>query len=138
MMTGATCAFSFMAAPPLSIPPSGWPAFLRAHLSTLPHPEAAAQALGVAYHTFRKQFAKVAGCTPGVFLRRARVEAACTLLRTTNCSCAEIALVVGFPRVDTAARAFRRERGETMRAYRRRVRGSPPQDTSTSGQKCQE
>lgn len=127
-----------MAAPPPSIPPSGWPAYLRAHLSELPHPEAAARALGVPYHTFRKQFAKVAGCTAGVFLRRARVEAACTLLRATNRSCAEIALAVGFPRVDTAARAFRRAMGETMRAYRRRVRSSPPRGISTAGQKCQE
>jgi AraC family transcriptional regulator len=58
-------------------------------------------------------------CTPGDYLRRVRVQAACRLLRESRLSLAEIALRCGFSSQSHLCTAFRNATGQTPGGYRR-------------------
>jgi AraC family transcriptional regulator len=58
------------------------------------------------------------GCTPMRYAEACRIARAAPLLRDTRLTVAEIAAVVGYDSQSAFARAFRRQRGVTPRAFR--------------------
>ena len=82
-----------------------------------------AQACGVGVTSFTSSFREATGVTPHRYLRKARIERSCELLRTTGLSIGEVADVVGFRGQSHFCSAFVAERGLTPSAYRRATHG---------------
>jgi len=78
-----------------------------------------AQVCGVGVTTFTSSFREASGVTPHRYLRKARIERSCELLRTTGLSIREVADFVGFRGQSHFCSAFVAERGLTPSAYRR-------------------
>lgn len=76
--------------------------------------------LGVTH--FSSTFKQTTGVTPHSYVRAARIERACELLRTTSLTIGEIAHAVGFSGQSHFCTAFTRERGITPSAYRQGLR----------------
>lgn len=72
--------------------------------------------------SFKREFKSVFGESPGRHLLATRLNAARTLLETTNRNLSDIAFAVGFYDESQFSRLFKRERGLTPGAYRRRNR----------------
>jgi len=85
-----------------------------------------ARACGVGVTSFSSGFRQATGTTPHRYLRKARIERACELLRSTGLSIGEIAGAVGFRGQSHFCSAFIAERGLTPSAYRRACRESEP------------
>ena len=68
--------------------------------------------------TFARTFARQVGTTPAAHVEQLRIEAARTLLATTELDVATVARRVGFGRAETLHRAFRRVVGTTPDRYR--------------------
>jgi len=81
-----------------------------------------ARACGVGVTTFSNSFRHATGTTPHRYLRKARIERSCELLRTTGLQVGEIAGVVGFRGQSHFCNVFVAERGLTPSAYRRACR----------------
>ncbi len=69
------------------------------------------------YH-FSRVFERETGCTPGAYLLRVRLNAACFHLRTGALPVREVAWRCGFGDESAFCRAFRREKGCTPGQYR--------------------
>ena len=82
-----------------------------------------ARACGVGVSTFSSSFRRATGTTPHRYLRKARIERSCELLRTTGLQVGEISQAVGFRGQSHFCSAFVAERGLTPSAYRRACRG---------------
>jgi transcriptional regulator GlxA family with amidase domain len=67
---------------------------------------------------FARVFAAETGCTPARFVERSRVAAASQLLRHTRWTQERVASRSGFGSVDALQRAFARQHGVTVQAYR--------------------
>jgi len=78
-----------------------------------------AQVCGVGVTSFTGSFREAMGVTPHRYLRKARIERSCELLRTTGLSIREVADAVGFRGQSHFCAAFVSERGLTPSAYRR-------------------
>jgi AraC family transcriptional regulator len=83
-----------------------------------------AEVCGVGVTHFTRSFRDTTGLTPHRFLRRARIERADELLRTTALSIGEIAEAVGFRGQSHFCTAFVQERGLTPSAHRRACRNA--------------
>ena len=81
-----------------------------------------ARACGVGMTSFSSSFREATGITPHRYLRKARIERAGELLRTTGLTVREIAEAVGFRGQGHFCTAFIAERGLTPTAYRRTSR----------------
>lgn len=81
-----------------------------------------ARACGLATTRFSNSFREATGTTPHRYLRKARIERASELLRTTGLSVREVAEAVGFRGQGHFATAFSQERGLTPTGYRRASR----------------
>jgi AraC family transcriptional regulator len=81
-----------------------------------------ARACGIGVSTFSSSFRQATGTTPHRYLRKARIERSCELLRTTGLQVGEIAGAVGFRGQSHFCSAFVAERGLTPSAYRRACR----------------
>lgn len=81
-----------------------------------------AQACGVGVTSLSSSFRQSTGVTPHRYLRRARIERSCELLRTTGLGIREVAEAVGFRGQSHFCSAFVAERGLTPSAYRRACR----------------
>ncbi len=81
-----------------------------------------AQACGVGVTSFSTNFRQATGVTPHRYLRKARIERSCELLRTTGLRIGEVAEAVGFRGQSHFCSAFIAERGLTPSAYRRACR----------------
>ena len=68
-----------------------------------------------------RTFRSVYRCSPGEYVRRLRVEAACWHLRTSSLPICEVALLTGFSDQSHLTRTFRRLTGVTPREFRRRA-----------------
>lgn len=99
-------------------------AHIEAHLVRIEGAEDVAAALGVPLETLRKVFRREVGVPLADYVTQRRVERAKRRLAETDLRASEVGRAVGWHREDTAAHVFRRETGETMQAYRRRVRES--------------
>lgn len=84
--------------------------------------EAAAEAAGVSAGHLVRLFKAERGTTPMRALARLRIEAAKTLLLTTDWDTARIALAVGLGNAQYFSRVFRQIAQEPPRAFRRRMR----------------
>jgi AraC family transcriptional regulator len=78
-----------------------------------------AQRCGVGVTSFSSRFRQATGVTPHRYLRRARIERSCELLRSTSLTIGEVSESVGFRGQSHFCRAFVTERGLTPSAYRR-------------------
>lgn len=96
--------------------------FVQAHLGNHLAVADLARACGLGLTSFSSAFRDATGTTPHRYLRRARIERACELLRTTGLSVREVAEVVGFRGQGHFCTAFKEERGLTPSAYRRASR----------------
>ncbi len=68
---------------------------------------------------FRELFGRYFGCSPRLYLRRARIRRAKSLLMGSDLNVSEIALRCGFANVHNLSRAFREVEGLSPRQYRR-------------------
>ncbi len=82
-----------------------------------------AAACGLGTTSFAKSFRGATGVTPHRYLRRARIDRACELLRTTALPVGDVAITVGFRGQSHFCTAFSQERGMTPSAYRRSCMG---------------
>lgn len=98
--------------------------FVQAHLGNHLTVADLARACGLGLTSFSSAFRDATGTTPHRYLRRARIERACELLRTTGLSVREVAEVVGFRGQGHFCTAFTEERGLTPSAYRRASRSA--------------
>lgn len=78
-----------------------------------------ARVCGVGVTSFSSRFRQATGVTPHRYLRRARIERSCELLRTTGLAIGEVSEAVGFRGQSHFCRAFADEMGLTPSAYRR-------------------
>jgi transcriptional regulator GlxA family with amidase domain len=83
---------------------------------------ALARRAGMSPRNFARAFAREAGVTPGVYVERARVEAARRMLEQTSASLVEVATHSGLGSVETLRRAFGRQLGVNPSSYRQRFR----------------
>jgi AraC family transcriptional regulator len=83
-----------------------------------------AQRCGVGVTSFSSRFRQATGVTPHRYLRRARIERSCELLRATSLTIGEVSESVGFRGQSHFCRAFAAERGLTPSAYRRALRSA--------------
>lgn len=86
-----------------------------------------ARACGMGVTSFSHGFRRATGTTPHRYLRRARIERACELLRTTGLSVGEISAAVGFRGQGHFCTAFIAERGITPSGYRQEARAKRSQ-----------
>jgi AraC-like DNA-binding protein len=91
---------------------------LRCRLKSPPDLAEAARVAGVHPAHFSRVFRQFTGLTVGGYLRRERVQFACSLLQRSRCSLAEIAQEVGFYDQAHFSRAFRRQVGVSPREFR--------------------
>jgi AraC family transcriptional regulator len=94
---------------------------LRASLSSPPPTAVLAAEAGVHPVYFTRAFRAAAGCTPGEYVRRSRIEWACSRLRGSRAALSDIAHSAGFADQSHFTRTFRRIVGVTPGAYRRAV-----------------
>lgn len=74
--------------------------------------------IGVHPVHFTRAFRAFAGCTPGEFVRRLRLDYAARLILTTRRSIVDVALACGFSSQSHFTTAFKRHTGLTPAAYR--------------------
>ena len=77
-----------------------------------------AKACGMSVRSFEGHFDRLMGQSPRAYLIRCRVQAAATLLRTTERTIAEVAYECGFGTLSSFNRAFQRYMGRTPRDHR--------------------
>jgi AraC-like DNA-binding protein len=80
--------------------------------------EEMARAAGLSKAHFSREFRRVFGESPYVYLMTRRLERAAALLRNTDHSVAEICLEVGLQGVGSFTTSFKRMYGQTPTAYR--------------------
>ena len=78
--------------------------------------------VGTSVSSFRRQFTRTFGLSPGRYLTTIRINAVRKLLETTDKLVSEIAAETGFLDQSHLTKLFKRERGTTPGAYRRRHR----------------
>jgi AraC family transcriptional regulator len=94
---------------------------LRASVASPPSTSVLAAEAGVHPVYFTRAFRAAAGCTPGEYVRRCRIEWACARLRGSESPLSHIAQSAGFADQSHFTRTFRRIVGVTPGAYRKAV-----------------
>lgn len=84
-----------------------------------------AKSAGVSVSSLERLFRKLFGLTPLMYVRKARLNAACHLLRDTDTDLPKIAVDCGFNDQTNMTRAFRLELRITPFRYRRRFKNRP-------------
>lgn len=80
-----------------------------------------AEAVGLTYETFRKQFQRATGTSPAHYRTIRRIDAACTLLQSAHMTTATIAMQLGFSDEYHFSRRFKQIVGLAPREFRRRL-----------------
>jgi AraC-like DNA-binding protein len=88
--------------------------------------------VGLSRTALATRFKLQLGDSPMHYLTRVRLSHAAGLLSTTRYSHYEIAHLTGYATEAALARAFKRERGETLGAHRAAARGTPPVEVAVS------
>jgi AraC family transcriptional regulator len=94
---------------------------LRASVVSPPSTSVLAAEAGVHPVYFTRAFRAAAGCTPGEYVRRCRIEWACARLRGSRAPLSDIAQSAGFADQSHFTRTFRRIVGVTPGVYRKAV-----------------
>jgi AraC-like DNA-binding protein len=111
---------------PLNLPTGSDPdvaavmAYTQEHLSDVSVNDVS-EAVGWSPRTLRRRFPEATGMSWRSYLHESRLLHAMALLAQPGSSVLQVATTVGFESVSAFTRAFRRYRGETPSAYRRRV-----------------
>ena len=103
-------------------------------LKTVYTVEQLASKAGVSPSSLKKYFAMVYGCPISEYSRGKRMEYACTLLRDTDQSIADIAEQTGYAHQGKFGTVFKKHTGQTPLEYRRRNR-KWKQDTNMGGKR---
>jgi AraC-like DNA-binding protein len=98
--------------------------FVRAHYREKISVVDMAEKGGISISSQERLFRKTFGSTPSMYLRRTRLNAACTMLRESDVDLPRIALSCGLGDQTNMTRAFRKELRITPMKYRRRFSGS--------------
>jgi transcriptional regulator GlxA family with amidase domain len=85
-----------------------------------------AKHVGLSRTALATRFRLLTGDSPMHCLRRVRLSHAASLLATTRLSQAHIAHLTGYANEAALAKAFKRERGETLGRHRSAARALPP------------
>jgi AraC-like DNA-binding protein len=88
--------------------------------------------VGLSRTALATRFRLLVGDSPMHYLTRTRISHAAGLLATTRLSHHEIAYLSGYGAEAALAKAFKRERGETLGAHRAAARGAPEVDLVAS------
>jgi AraC family transcriptional regulator len=91
---------------------------IRSNIEEIKVAQHVALRLGLPVRTLRKRFRHIEGMPLGRYLRLCKLQHIKFLLLRTHLSCAEIAWQSGLERPQSVARAFKREFGVTMEAWR--------------------
>ncbi len=83
---------------------------------------------GISVSSQERLFRKTFGLTPSMYLRRTRLNAACTMLRGSDVDLPTIAVACGLGDQTNMTRAFRKELKITPMKYRRRYGGNKKSD----------
>jgi transcriptional regulator GlxA family with amidase domain len=94
--------------------------YVRAALDRSMRVEDLARLVSLSASHFSRAFKTSFGTTPHMYIIRMRLELAQTLMLTTNDSLSQIALLCGLADQAHLSKLFRREVGESPRAWRRR------------------
>lgn len=70
---------------------------------------------------FNDWFKQQTGVSPGLYLRKTRIDKAKELLKNTGFGVTDIAVMVGYSSNSTFTRAFRSVTGMTPKSYRERI-----------------
>lgn len=97
-------------------------AAVEGHLPTIQHVRDIAEVLNVTSGTLRRTFRQQTGVPLGCYVTGRRIARMKRLLRQTRLTHRQISYRAGYRRADTAARACKRETGQTMTDYRREHR----------------
>lgn len=92
--------------------------YLRCHLDRIPSLDHIAREFHVNKFVFCRQFKSLTGETFGDYIKRARLEEACRLLRETGLRVYQVADRVGFQNESSFSGFFKRETGLSPREYR--------------------
>lgn len=98
-------------------------AYIHARYSEPLTREEIADHIGISADYLTDCFRQELGITPITYIRRYRIRQACELLRNSDQSITQVALVVGFSDSAHFTRTFQREVGSTPRAFRRNEQG---------------
>jgi LacI family transcriptional regulator len=96
--------------------------FIREHADQPIRVDDLLRALSLSRRHLEQRFVALLGRSPAAEIRRARLSRAERLLADTDLPIPEVAAASGFSHPETLTRTFRRERGLTPLAYRRRHR----------------
>ena len=96
--------------------------FIREHADQPIRVDDLLRALSLSRRRLEQRFVALLGRSPAAEIRRARLSRAERLLADTDLPIPEVAAASGFSHPETLTRTFRRERGLTPLAYRRRHR----------------
>jgi len=77
-------------------------------------------AVGVSRRSLERRFRKSLGRSVHEEIRRVHIDQVCRMLIGTNLSVTKISRVLGYPDIDNIARYFKKEKGTTPLAYRKR------------------
>lgn len=97
---------------------------LAADLREPPAVERLARELGVSYTHFRREFRRITGLAPHRYLARLRLMQARRMLGASSLTLESMAERLGYSSAFHLSAAFKREFGESPRAWRQRLRGS--------------
>jgi AraC family transcriptional regulator len=97
-------------------------AFCQSHLERGIHVEQMARVANLSRFHFSREFRKACGLSPAQYLLRLRLEKAIALLRTQDCTLADIARECGFKDASYFCLVFRKRFGTTPGKFRRRGR----------------
>jgi len=95
---------------------------IRENIAEINRAEEIAEIVDVSYETLRKRFRREQGIPIGEYIRQTRIDEARRLLIETNDPVYVICWKVGFSSDSSGIRAFKRETGWTMDAYRHEYR----------------
>jgi len=84
-------------------------------------PQDLATAMSVSERTLHRRLKELTGKSPKTFIDGLRIDAACTLLQTSDCLIKNIALTLGYSEESVFRRIFRRYTGMTPTEYRHQI-----------------
>ncbi|UZJ78541.1 helix-turn-helix domain-containing protein [Fictibacillus sp. KU28468] len=93
--------------------------FIHEHYASELSLEELAKASRLSKYHFIRTFKEAAGCTPGQYVTKVRLERAIDLLRTTALDITTIGFAVGFGSLTTFERSFKKRYGCSVSHYRK-------------------
>lgn len=96
--------------------------YIRENIAEIDRVEEVAKIVDISHETLRKRFRREQGIPIGEYIRQTRIDEAQRLLIETDDPVYVVCWKVGFASDSSGIRAFKRETGMTMEAYRQEYR----------------